>query len=145
MGGIGVVGTRRRDTWEDYIKVRDVVLSIYEPGDVLVSGGCPKGGDRFAMIIALVLAGWKEEVILFRTHMPALKVLCEQENAPIRVYWADWKKYGKAAGILRNTPIARDSTKALVACVSQDRTGGTEDTIKKFQKFHPKAQLLLVV
>jgi len=31
---------------------------------------------------------------------------------------------------VRNTLIAKDCT-VLIACVAEDRTGGTEDTIKK--------------
>jgi len=48
-------------------------------------------------------------------------------------YPADWNQYGKAAGFIRNTYIARDSD-VLIACVADDRIGGTEDTIRKYLK-----------
>jgi len=109
---IGIVGSRRRNTEEDYKKVEDTFLSIYTPGDTICSGGCPKGADNFAERIA------------------------EKYKIPIKIFKAEWKRLGKVAGFIRNTDIAKESD-ILIACVSEDRTGGTEDTIKKFKKFHP--------
>jgi len=118
MAKIGIIGTRRRDDLYSYDKVLDEFLHVYKEGDTLVSGGCPKGGDRFAEVIA-------ERCII-----------------PIKIYPADWERYGKGAGFIRNTDIARESD-VLIACVASDRKGGTEDTIKKFQKFHPEGLLIL--
>jgi hypothetical protein len=115
---IGIVGSRRRNTKEDYIKVLEKFTERFIEGDSIVSGGCPKGGDRFAEVIA------------------------KEYNIPIKIYSADWK-LGKHAGFLRNTDIAKKSD-ILIACVSEDRKGGTEDTIKKFIKFHGNNNLYLV-
>ncbi|MBW8002650.1 MAG: DUF2493 domain-containing protein [Planctomycetes bacterium] len=116
---IGIVGSRRRDKHKDYIKVREAFLEIYKKGDSIVSGGCPKGGDRFAEMIA------KDEFI------------------DIHIFKPDWSK-GRFAGFTRNTDIARMSD-VLIACVAPDRKGGTEDTIRKFTKrFHPKGKIILV-
>lgn len=49
---IGIVGSRRRDSDEDYQACLAAFLAIYKPGDLIVSGGCPQGGDRFAEVIA---------------------------------------------------------------------------------------------
>jgi hypothetical protein len=114
---IGIVGSRRRDTLKDYELVKDKFLEIYKYGDTIVSGGCPKGGDRFAEMIA------------------------SSFNIPIIIHKADWGK-GRGAGFVRNTYIAEDS-EVLIACVSADRTGGTEDTIKKYLKLK-KNRLILV-
>ena len=119
MKKIGIIGSRRRDEEEDFQKVSDEFLLNYLKGDSIISGGCPKGGDRFAERLAK----------LYRV--------------PIKIYHADWKKYGKPAGPIRNTDIAKESD-ILIACVSSDRTGGTEDTIKKFKKFHPDGKVVLV-
>ena len=48
MKTIGIIGTRRRDTVNDFVLVEFAFFKIYEPGDRICSGLCPKGGDRFA-------------------------------------------------------------------------------------------------
>jgi len=106
---IGIVGSRRRYSREDYILIKDKFLKYYEDGDIIVSGGCKTGADRFAETIARDL------------------------GITIIIHHADWKNNGKTAGFIRNTKIAEDSD-ILLACVSEDRKGGTEDTIKKYEK-----------
>jgi len=113
---IGIIGSRKRDTDEDFNLVEDVFLQTYKQDDTLVSGGCPKGGDRFAEIIA--------------------KKYC----IPIKIHYANWSLFGPRAGFQRNSLIASDAD-ILIACISSDRTGGTEDTIRKFSK---KKTLILV-
>ena len=119
MKVIGIVGSRRRNTPEDLKLVEGAFNTIYEPGDTLVSGGCPQGGDRFA------------------------EVLAAQRNVPIKIHRAEWNRYGRSAGFKRNTYIAQDAD-VLIACVAEDRTGGTEDTIKKFHALHHEGQIILV-
>ena len=113
---IGIIGSRKRDTAKDCSKVEKAFLSVYKEGDVIVSGGCSKGGDRFAEVIAD-------------------KFGLTEANGKLKIFLADWKRYGKGAGFIRNTDIAKLSD-VLIACVASDRIGGTEDTIKKFIKFH---------
>ena len=119
MKKIGIIGSRRRDTGLDYRAVQKTLYEIYEDGDWLVSGGCPKGGDRFA------------------------EVMAKKYGMAILIFYPNWKKYSKAAGFVRNTFIAENSD-ILIACVAEDRTGGTEDTIKKFLKDHDEKDLILV-
>lgn len=119
MKKIGIIGSRRRDTEKDYQMVLNKFKELYQEGDIIISGGCYKGGDRFAEKIA------------------------KENTTPITIYYANWNKYGKGAGFLRNTDIARESD-ILIACVSQDRIGGTEDTIRKFLKSRDKQYLYLV-
>jgi len=119
MKKIGIIGSRRRDAGIDQKATREKFFEIYEEGDWIVSGGCPKGGDAFAEKIA------------------------KNYGIPILIFHANWKRFGKAAGFVRNVDIANESD-ILVACVSKDRTGGTEDTIKKFLKKQPIGELFLV-
>ncbi len=91
----------------------------YPQGVQIVSGGCSKGGDRFAELIA------KKFII------------------PIKLYKPDWKRDKKSAGIIRDIGIAKASD-ILIACVSGDRKGGTEDCIKRFRKYHPNSAVRLV-
>ena len=52
------------------------------------------------------------------------------------------RKFNRAAGFIRNTPIAGHAD-ILIACVSDDRTGGTEDTIKKYEEMGKKDLILV--
>lgn len=106
---IGIVGSRRRDSDSDFVACQRAFKDVYQEGDSIVSGGCPKGGDRFAEMIA-----------------------CNY-GIKITIHRADWKKHNKAAGFVRNNLIARDCD-VLIAMVAADRTGGTEDTVKKALK-----------
>ena len=115
---IGIVGTRRRNSDLDLAKIVEAFLKEYKPDDEIVSGGCPRGGDRFAEIIA------------------------RNNQVPIKIYYAEWTRKGRSAGFQRNGLIARDAD-VLIACVAPDRTGGTEDTIRKFTKLG-KIRLIIV-
>jgi hypothetical protein len=110
MEYIGIVGSRRRNTQADFEIVEKEFFEIYTEGDWIISGGCPKGADNFAEQIA------------------------KKYGIPILIFPANWKKFGRRAGFVRNTDIAKISTK-LIAEVAEDRKGGTEDTISKFIKF----------
>lgn len=107
MKRIGIIGTRRRNTREDFKIVHDAFLKLYEEGDWIVSGGCPEGGDKFAYEI-------------YKLY-----------KIPYLEFPANWTKFGRGAGFVRNTDIAKYSD-VLIACVHEDRKGGTEDTIKKY-------------
>jgi len=119
MKTIGIIGSRRRASQNDFKECEKTFLSVYESGDEIVSGGCPAGGDRFAEIIA-------------KSHQIAIKI-----------YYAQWKKLGRGAGFARNTDIAKNSN-IIIAVVAGDRTGGTEDTIRKFCKLQGKSEQALV-
>ena len=60
----------------------------------------------------------------------------------LKVYYPKWGLYKKSAPIKRNTPVAKKSD-IVIACVAKDRTGGTEDTIKKFKRFVPNGEIIL--
>ena len=119
MKKIGIIGTRRRDNAQAYIQVEKTFLNIYKEGDWIISGGCEIGGDRFAEVIA------------------------KKFGIPILIFYPNWDKYKKGAGFVRNLDIAKTSDR-LIACVSTDRTGGTEDTIKKYMQQEKEHFLILV-
>jgi len=119
---IGIVGSRRRNSKSDFELLKKVFYSIYEDGDIIVSGHCPKGADAMAEIFA-------KELNL------------TEDNGKLILHRPDWDSHGKAAGFVRNTFIAEDSD-VIIAVVSPDRAGGTEDTVKKAIKLGK--QILLV-
>ena len=113
MKHIGIIGSRKRNSEHDYKCCVERFLAIYEKGDIIVSGGCPVGGDRFAELIA------------------------KKYDVPIIIFPADWDKHGKGAGFIRNTQIARKSD-ILIAIVTLDRSKcrGTMDTVTKVAKLN---------
>lgn len=132
---IGIIGSRRRDDQEDYLATRRAFVELLHDLQIssrdvtIVSGGCPKGGDRFAEMIA------KEFRVPTIIHLPDRSMLPEEGKQ--RYHFAKMN-------YARNTLVANDSD-YLIACVSEDRKGGTEDTIKKFLKRPmPKDRVVLV-
>lgn len=118
MKKIAIIGTRRRDKGSDQKAIEKQFFEIYEEGDWIISGGCPKGGDRFAEIIA------------------------KQNGIPILIFYPNYKKFGRYnAPKERNTDVAKIATD-VIACVMnpedgfskiiERQKGGTEDTIKKW-------------
>ena len=114
---IGVVGSRRRNTPQDYLKVEEKFFELYKKGDWICSGGCATGADHFAEEIA------------------------KHHGIPILIFYPNTKDLGVRGYFERNTEIARHSH-VLIACVAEDRKGGTEDTISKFVS-HQESSLRL--
>jgi hypothetical protein len=123
MKKIIIIGARKRDTLEDYSQVWDEFRKWYDEGDIIVSGGAKRGGDRFAEMIAKKLDLTEEngKLIIHRVKRPRGRV--------------DLKEFARAA-YERNTLIANEVEKnsIVIACVSPDRVGGTEDTIRKVRR-----------
>lgn len=128
MSRIGIVGSRNRDTDADFELVKSALQKIYTPLDVIISGGCKFGGDRFAINLALM---FELDYIEYPPDKSSFK--------PPLQHWMFTK-----ANYDRNTLIAHGSD-VLIACVSADRKGGTEDTIKKFIKHWKGTKQLILV
>ena len=128
---IGVIGTRRRNSGEAWKKVEAVLLQYYQEGDWLCSGGCEKGGDRFAEKFAKL------------------------KGIPILIFYPNYKQYGTGAPFIRNGDVAKHSD-LIIACVIKPedgirkvlerKTGGTEDTLRKFNSIteHNIKRIILV-
>jgi len=109
---LGIVGSRKRDSMRDKALLRQRIL-VLNP-EVIISGGCPRGADRFAEELA------EELGIPIKIHYPEIS-----DGAS---YWERIRAY-----YARNQKIAEDSD-YLIALVSKSRKGGTEDTIRRFLK-----------
>lgn len=112
---LGIVGSRRRFTFTDMELIRCRILAL-KP-DMIVSGGCRIGADRFAEEIATELG---ISIIIFRPDLKR-KFPAPSRHDIISAYYA------------RNWKIAKESDH-LVALVAPDRKGGTENTITYFEK-----------
>ncbi len=123
---VGVVGSRRRATRHDYTIVigivEDVLKRYYREMEedrlVLVSGGCGTGADSY------------------------VEVEAKEHGVPMLAYNANWRKHPRVAGFIRNSTVA-SVVSELHALVAEDRTGGTEDTIKKALKLDKTVYLYL--
>lgn len=110
---IAIVGSRRRNSPRDKAIVFNLVFKLKELyGDnlVVISGGCRKGADKFAK-----LACRKYDVKL-------------DEYLPDKVHKSESYHAAVARFYARNYTIA-ENCQELYAMVSEDRTGGTENTI----------------
>jgi hypothetical protein len=118
---IGIVGARLRNSPKDKQLIKECILHLikkYENVTItVVSGGCPKGADRFAEEIA------KELNLRIIIHYP-------DGNLNMVTTKNEYRKLCFA----RNTLIANDSD-MLIAMPNYDEherpTGGTADTINK--------------
>lgn len=137
---IGIVGSRRRDTGLDESLVLRTLSSILKyplPQNernkiILVSGGCPKGADRFAENIS------EEYIIPMIIHDPDNK----KKGWLIAGGMNPRLAFTKVA-YERNERIAKSSD-ILIAVVAKDRKGGTENTIQHFCKKHKKTEQQLI-
>jgi hypothetical protein len=115
----GVVGARVRDTEQDKDKIRKILIGQIKKGRQLhlVSGGCPKGADRFAEELA------EELKLPISIHAIDLSGL----DDPV----TKWKFTERAYA--RNTLIANECD-ILIALPRYENgfpVGGTSDTINK--------------
>lgn len=111
MKVIGVIGSRQRNSESDYKRTYQEVMKLYNPGDWLCSGACPRGGDEFAERIA------------------------KREGIPILLFPPGTKKSGNAKFFERNKLIAQHSD-ILIAVVyipfDINERGGTNFTCREF-------------
>jgi len=121
MKKIAIVGTRSRNTSAAFDLIAEKFWEIYEEGDWIVSGGCPKGADRYAHLLA------------------------KQEGIPLLTIYPNYKRFKRGAPNVRNGPVAEISD-VVIACVRRPEEGigevvkrikgGTEDMLKKYVKSH---------
>ena len=120
MKSIGIIGSRKRDSNWDFLLCEIEFLKAYCLGDIIISGGCKYGGDKFAEILA------------------------KKYNVEIEIFYANWDLHGKKAGFLRNIDIAEKSDIIIAVTNNPENKyeGGTGDTIKKAEKMGK--QIILV-
>jgi len=118
---LGIVGSRNRNTDKDKLIIRHQI-HLLKP-DKIISGGCSQGADKFAEELA------EELGIPIKIFYPEL-IGCKKYYDYIRAYYS------------RNKKVANASDK-LLALVTKDRKGGTENTIRHFLVNHSDEDLIL--
>jgi len=97
-----------------------VIMSY--PSAIIVSGGCASGADNFAKIICTEL---DREIVEFLPDLSS----CSSYQEATKAYYT------------RNKQIAENAD-TVYALVSEDRTGGTENTIKHAVTLKKKVVIL---
>jgi hypothetical protein len=102
-----VCGSRH---FHDYEKLKEELLKLHTPDghkvDCIISGhakGADSLGERFA----------------------------EEYNIPCEIYPADWDKYGKAAGLIRNAQMLKEGKVGLVLAFLAPESRGTKNMIEQ--------------
>lgn len=113
---LGIVGSRYYNNYNEFIPFVDQVVGTYGYPIRVVSGGA-KGVDTLA------------------------KFWAGNNNIPITEYLPDWKKYGKAAGPIRNKQIVANID-VLLAIVAPNSVG-TLNTIKLAEK-NPNIKIIKI-
>lgn len=93
--------TGSRD-WTDQNLIWDTLNNIAEPYAVLVSGACPTGADKMA-------EDWAGN----------------QPDITVERYPADWKRFGKRAGFLRNSKMVELGADICLAFIKNKSKGAT--------------------
>jgi len=99
---VAVIGSR---TFENYTKLESV-LDQYDISEI-ISGGA-RGADSLAELYAL------------------------NKNIPVKIFKADWSKYGKAAGFIRNKDIIDNCD--IVIAFWDGKSKGTQHSINLAKK-----------
>lgn len=151
-----VVGSRKRDSEEDLDKlcftINDIIQNylcnckehwarILYSEIKIITGDCDKGGDRFAREeLPKIYNGIEIEVKKIR-H-PDTNEEMDFNNHP----WFDYFKMCKIF-YTRNEEIAKEKVDYMIALVTPERRGGTENTIKQFKRYNQidwESKLILI-
>lgn len=103
---LAIIGSRTFNNYELLCKEIDELKVFYEI-NTIISGGAI-GADTLG------------------------KSYAQEHNIPLIVYPADWKKYGKSAGMIRNQYIINDCDYVIAFWDGVSR--GTKDSIRKTRK-----------
>lgn len=64
----------------------------------------------------------------------------KENNIPTKIFYPDWEKHGKAAGMIRNTDIINEAE--LVVAFWDQKSNGTRDSIQKAEKAGKKILII---
>jgi hypothetical protein len=110
---LAIIGSRN---FSDYESLKTVIQGIESLNkiDLIISGGA-KGADTLAERYA------------------------KENSIPIQIFYPEWDKYGKPAGVIRNTRIVNESD--MILAIWDGKSIGTKDTIIKARKQGKPVQL----
>ena len=112
MTNIAIIGSRSFNDYDRVKNVLDIVISKLQDKDIIIVSGGAKGADTLGEKYA-------------------------DENGYVKIIIKpNWTKYGKIAGMLRNTEIIEKAD--LVVAFWDGKSPGTKDSINKAKKLNKK-------
>ncbi|WP_298069831.1 SLOG family protein [uncultured Mailhella sp.] len=113
---IAIIGSRN---FSDYSFMKNSILNIVKIEDIdyVVSGGA-KGADTLGELFA------------------------KEYNLKTMIFKPEWKRYGKAAGVIRNTEIVKNAD--IIMAFPMGSSKGTYDSIHKARKSHKNVYIFSV-
>ena len=113
---IAIIGSRK---FSNYSFMKNSILNIVKIEDIdyVVSGGA-KGADTLGELFA------------------------KEYNLKTMIFKPEWNKYGKAAGVIRNTDIVRNAD--IIIAFPMGSSKGTYDSIHKARKSHKTVYIFSV-
>ena len=137
---VGIVGSRRRNSQKDreILSYEVYKLNLIEKISKIVTGDCNEGADKTARDICEGTEGIEPDIK--RIKNPETGEEMDFNNHP-------WFEYYIMTHIFyaRNEEIAKEPLDYLIALVSPDRKGGTENTIKHFKRHHKDWEKKLII
>lgn len=115
---LAIVGSRTYKNYKQFSNIVDNYIKFLDNDNIQIVSGGANGADTLAEKYA------------------------KENNYTTIIYKPDWQKYGKIAGILRNTYIAEECTH-LIAFPSKEGRG-TQDTIKKIKKMNKPHKIFYI-
>jgi predicted Rossmann fold nucleotide-binding protein DprA/Smf involved in DNA uptake len=110
---LAIVGSRNFD---DYALLNEKLAPYKDVAGLVVSGGA-KGADSLG-------EKWAKE-----------------NNIPVKIFYPDWKKYGRAAGLVRNKEIINNAE--VVIAFWDGQSSGTKSSIELAKKAGKKVEVVL--
>lgn len=113
---IAIIGSRN---FSDYSFMKNSILHIVKIEDIdyVVSGGA-KGADTLGELFA------------------------KEYNLKTMIFKPEWNRYGKAAGVIRNTEIVKNAD--IIMAFPMGSSKGTYDSIHKARKSHKTVYIFSV-
>lgn len=110
-----VVGSRDYNNYNEMSKILDFLLQNQKDKNIVIVSGGAKGADRFAEIYA------------------------QNHNYQIQIIKAEWNKYGKSAGYLRNKKMhefIKDKPHKGCVCFWNEKSKGTQHNFSLAKKYN---------
>lgn len=108
-----IIAGSRTASIQDVMKALELCSFTEEITEVI--SGCARGADSYG------------------------EMLAEEFNTPIKRFPADWNKYGKSAGYIRNSQMAEYADAAII--IWDKKSPGTKNMISLAEKYNLKSYI----